>query len=56
MGPQRYLKIINNVQNNNKFASERTAMQRLFELNDIKQLMAALRRGHEGLEKELASL
>ncbi len=54
MGPERYLKIINNIQNNNKFATERTTMKRLFVLNDIKQLIVALKRGYAKLEKELA--
>ncbi len=54
MGAERYLKIINNIQNNNKFAAERTAMKRLFVLNDIKQLMASLKRGYSRLEKDLS--
>ncbi|MBU1247339.1 MAG: hypothetical protein KKB70_01465 [Proteobacteria bacterium] len=56
MGPDRYLKIINNIQSNNKTPQERTRMKRLFELNDIKQLVGALTRGYKVLETELGPL
>lgn len=55
MGPQRYFKIIGNIQSNNKFPTQRTAMERLFELNDVKQLVAALTRGHKKLVEDLAA-
>ena len=56
MGPDRYLKIINNIQSNNKHPQERTLMKRLFELNDIKQLVGALSRGYKTLEQELGPI
>ncbi len=45
MGVQRYHKIISNIQSNNKFPTYRTAMDRLIELKDVKQLIVALKKG-----------
>ncbi|MEF2145944.1 MAG: hypothetical protein V3573_10895 [Desulfovibrionaceae bacterium] len=45
LGPERVLKILNNIQNSDKSESERTAMHRLFHVNDVKQILAAFTRG-----------
>ncbi|SKA96562.1 hypothetical protein SAMN02745704_02745 [Paucidesulfovibrio gracilis DSM 16080] len=55
LGPQRVLKIVNNMQNSDKDPGDRTRMKRPFELADIKQLMVALDRGFQSLEKRMAS-
>jgi hypothetical protein len=55
LGPQRYLNILNNIRANDRSGEERTRMNRLFQLNDVRQLLAALGRGQERLQRELGA-
>lgn len=53
LGPERFLKIINNIQNNDQDPNNSTKMNRLFTTNDIRQLLACLQRGHKKLAAQL---
>ncbi|MGE4468749.1 MAG: hypothetical protein AB7D47_01295 [Desulfovibrio sp.] len=52
LGPERLLKIVNNVQSSDKDPDERTTMQRVFTPGDLKQLTVVLERGHKLLDGE----
>ncbi|WP_022662057.1 hypothetical protein [Paucidesulfovibrio longus] len=53
LGAERFLKIVNNVQNSDKYPEERMLMKRPFSLADVKQLTVALTRGRQLLAESL---